>query len=80
MNSIELISHRSGEIEIGFTNEEASQKAEWAEADDNGPVRRFLGLSEEERSSLLSNFPVTDRTLREISPGLLERILRVQRS
>lgn len=45
LRNIEVISHGAGFITIGFPeNSDENDKARWALADDNGPVRDFFGL------------------------------------
>ena len=45
MNTIEITSHASGVVNIGFKpGTDENDKAAWAAASDNGPSRQFLGL------------------------------------
>lgn len=74
MNSLEVLESASGSLTIGFSNPEASKKAEWAEASDNGPSRRFMGVSESELSDILRQHAAPSASTRGLAEEILRRI------
>lgn len=57
-NGLQLLGHSAGRIVIGYKDGSgANDKAQWAAASDNGPVREFLGLSQDR----------LDRIVREVA-------------
>lgn len=47
LESIQVLSHGPGYVTVGYNEGTAeNDKANWAEASDNGPSRKFLGISE----------------------------------
>ena len=74
MDSLEVLSVDGGSVTIGFTNEAAGKKAEWAEASDNGPSRKFMGVTDKELSSILSQHAAPTQATRGLAEEVLKRI------
>lgn len=75
MNSLEVLESGAGSITIGFTNPEAGKKAEWAEASDNGPSRKFMGVTDAELSSILKQYAAPTVATRGLAEEILRRLL-----
>lgn len=71
-----VVSNQPGSIEIGFENQQAEKKAEWAEASDNGPSRKFFGVRADELSDILSTYQAPDRLPAGLGEDLLSKLLR----
>jgi hypothetical protein len=74
MNSLAITESAKGSVTIGFTSTEASKKAEWAEASDNGPSRKFMGISESELSKILAQYAAPESAMRNLAIEALQRI------
>ena len=57
LDELDIISHRKGSILIGYENgTESNDKATWAKASDNGPVRDFLGITKKAVREIVRDF------------------------
>lgn len=55
LDSIQTIKHGDGYIDIGFTSGTLeNDKAAWSAASDNGPSRKFLGLTDSEKEIIFA--------------------------
>jgi hypothetical protein len=61
LNSIQVIESNPGYVTLGYNEgTPENDKATWAERSDNGPARKFLGLTEKELDQIVSEIR-TDR-------------------
>ena len=74
MNSLEVLDSQSGTLSIGFSDPEAAKKAEWAAASDNGPSRKFLGVSDKELSTILGEYAASPGASNSLAMDILQRI------
>jgi hypothetical protein len=79
MNSLAILESGSGSITLGFSSDEAAKKAEWAEASDNGPSRKFFGLSDAELSTILDQYAAPEAATRSLASEALQRIFQIGR-
>ena len=74
MQSIELIAHGNGFIQIGFeSGTEANNKAVWTQADDNGPSRMFLGVDDKILERLIAEVNVESPDLNNFAQDLASK-------
>ena len=81
MDSLELLSHGSGYITIGYqADTESNNKAIWNEASDNGPSRKFVGISDSDLEKLIAEVniedPGVDNSLNTIASQAASNILK----
>lgn len=60
LSGLQLISHGSGFIRLGFGNSFANDKASYIQAprNNNQPVREFVGISQSDLNTILENYPL----------------------
>lgn len=77
MNAMRVASTATGSITIGFISLAAEQKAKWAEADDNGPSRKFFGISKSELDQIVAQFSAPEQATRGLAAEVLRRIFLI---
>lgn len=80
MASIELLSHETGSVTLGFeSGSDENDKASWLAADDNGRSRAFLGINASDFQIVLRNYraanPETEDIIRSQARSIFNRIL-----
>ncbi len=79
MNSLVVSETSPDSVTIWFSSDEAAQKAEWAEASDNGPSRRFFGVTDSELSTILGQYAAPESATRSLALDILQRIFTIGR-
>lgn len=72
MQGMTVLHSEVGSVTIGFISDAANKKAEWAQADDNGPARKFFGITPTELQAIVAQYAAPQDATR----GLAESILR----
>jgi hypothetical protein len=63
IKSMQILQNNPGYVTIGFNDgTPENDKAAWAQADDNGPQRRFLSLSDKELEQIIAEVKVNRPT------------------
>jgi hypothetical protein len=79
MNAMEVQGSEPGSVTIGFNSIAAAQKAEWAEASDNGPSRKFFDVTPTELSNILAQYAAPQTATRTLAMDILQRIFTIGR-
>lgn len=74
MNAMKVIHSSLGNVTIGFVNLAAAQKAKWTEADDNGPSRKFFGISKSDLDAIIAQHAAPTQATRGLAAEVLRRI------
>lgn len=77
LTSLVVTKTGAGTVTIGFDSDYAAQKAQWAEAGDNGPSRRFFGVTPDELSSILETYQAPDNLPSGLGESILARLVRL---
>ena len=75
MNAMTVTEAQTGSVTIGFVSQIASKKAEWAQAADNGPSRKFFGVSPAELEMIIAQNSAPENATRALAVEVLRGLL-----
>lgn len=75
MQGMTVLHSETGSVTIGFISDAANKKAQWAEASDNGPARKFFGISRAELDVIVAQYAAPHLATRSLAEEFLRGLL-----